>query len=208
MDFLEKVKEAKKETKARKFKQTWDLVINVTGLDLKKPEHRFNLEFSLPEGRGKDVKIAAIVDSGAAEARAAVDTVISKADIDVLARDKKRFKKMVSSHAWFIAEAPLMPLVGKSLGVILGTRGKMPKPIPPKVKLDPLVQAIKKSVRVSLKSSPVVHVIIGSEDMPEDKVAKNAQAVYNFVRDKLPKGETNIRSVYVKLTMGRPVKVA
>lgn len=207
MDFLEKIKEAKKESKARKFKQTWDLAINITGLDLKKPENRFNKEMSLPEGRGKDVKVAAIVDSLAPEAKKVVDLVITKQDIDILAKDKKRLKKIVNSHSWFIAEAPLMPQIGKSLGVILGTRAKMPRPIPPKAKLEPLVEAVKRSARVALKSSPVVHVAVGSEDMPEEKVARNAQAAYNFVREKLPKGEANIKSVYIKLTMGKPVKV-
>ena len=207
MDFLAKIKEAKKQSRKRKFKQNWDLAINVTGLDLKKPENRFNLEFRLPEGRGKNVKVAAIVDTLAPEAKKAADLVITKEDIGRLAKDAKKLKKIVQAHQWFLAEAPLMPLIGKSLGVVLGTRGKMPKPIPPKVKMEPLVQASRRSVRVALKSSPVIRIVIGSEDMPEESVAKNAQAVYTFVKDRLPKGETNIKSVYIKLTMSKPVRV-
>lgn len=207
MEFLEKIKEAKKENKTRKFKQTWDLMINVKGIDLKKPENRFNAELSLPEGRGKNLKIGAIVDTLTSEAKDVADYVITKQDIETLAGDKKKFKKIVNSHHAFIAEASLMPLIGKSLGVVLGTRGKMPKPIPPKAKLEPILQAAKKTARVALKSNPVIHVAIGSEDMPEEKVEKNAQAVYNFVTGKLPKGDVNIKSVYIKLTMGKPLKV-
>ena len=207
MDFLEKIKEAKKDTRQRKFKQTWDLTINVTGLDLKKPENRFNTEMSLPEGRGKDVKVAAIVDSLAPEAKKTADFVITKEEIERFAKDKKKFKKIVNSHSWFVAEASLMPQIGKSLGVVLGTRAKMPKPIPPKAKMEPLIQAVKRSVRVALKSSPVIHIAVGSEDMPEESVAKNARAAYSLVKERLPKGEANIRSVYIKLTMGKPVKV-
>ena len=43
--------------------------------------------------------------------------------------------------------------------------------------------------------------------MKDEDVLKNLLAVYEFVKDKLPKGINNIRSLQVKLTMGRPAKV-
>lgn len=205
--FLEKVKEAKAQSRTRKFSQTWDLSINLTGLDLKKPENRFNVEFALPEGRGKDIKVAVIADALAAEAEKHADLVIRKAEIEPLAKDKKKLKKIVNSHDWFLAEAPLMPMIGKTLGVILGTRGKMPKPIPPKAKIEPFVAAAKKSIRIRLRETPAIHIPVGTDKMPEEAVAKNAEAVYSFVRDRLPKGRTNIKSAQLKLTMGKPVKL-
>lgn len=205
--FLEKIKEAKAKSKPRKFTQTWDLSINLTGLDLKKPENRFNLEFALPEGRGKDIKVAVIADSLAADAEKCADLVIRKAEIEPLAKDKKKLKKIVGEYDWFLAEAPLMPLIGKELGMVMGTRGKMPKPIPPRAKVEPFVAAAKRSVRIRLRESPVLHIPVGTDKMPNESVAKNAEAVYNFIRDRLPKGQTNIKSAQIKLTMGKPVKL-
>ena len=100
-----------------------------------------------------------------------------------------------------------MPQIGKSFGVIFGPRGKVPKPVPPKVNVEPFVQRAKRSVRIFVKESPVVHVSVGTDKMEDEKVAKNIDAVYSAVKEKLPKGRTNIKTMYVKLTMGKPVKL-
>jgi ribosomal protein L1 len=43
--------------------------------------------------------------------------------------------------------------------------------------------------------------------MPDEKVMRNVEGVYNFVKDNLPKGKNNIKSILLKLTMGHPVKL-
>lgn len=204
---IEKLKEAKENSKARKFTQTWDFSLNLKGLNLKKPENRFNFDFMLPEGRGKDQKVAFIVDTLESEAKKHADFVITKAQIELLKKNKKKLKKIANEYDWFFGEASLMPQIGKSFGVIFGPRGKVPKPVPPKVNIEPLVQRAKMSVRVFVKDSPVVHISVGTDKMEDEKIAKNIDAVYNAVKEKLPKGRTNIKSMYLKLTMGKPVKL-
>jgi large subunit ribosomal protein L1 len=199
-NIVEKLKEAREGS-------TWDFSINLKGLNLKKPENRFNFELMLPEGRGKDLKVAFIVDTLENDARKHADFVISKAEIESLARNKKKLKGIANQYDWFFGEASLMPQIGKSFGAIFGPRGKVPKPVPPKVGIEPFVQRARRSVRVYVKESPVIHVPVGTDKMEDDKIAKNIEAVYNAVKDKLPKGRTNIRSVYIKLTMGKPVKL-
>jgi large subunit ribosomal protein L1 len=206
-NIVEKLKEAREGSRPRKFTQTWDFSINLKGLNLKKPENRFNFELMLPEGRGKDLKVAFIVDTLENDARKHADFVISKAEIESLARNKKKLKGIANQYDWFFGEASLMPQIGKSFGAIFGPRGKVPKPVPPKVGIEPFVQRARRSVRVYVKESPVIHVPVGTDKMEDDKIAKNIEAVYNAVKDKLPKGRTNIRSVYIKLTMGKPVKL-
>lgn len=201
------LKYVKENSKKRNFTQTWDLIINLKNIDLKKPENRFTFEIQLPEGRGKDLKIAFIGDTLVQQAKNLADLVIKKSEIEKYAKNKKALKKLAKEYDFFLAEAPVMPLVGKHFGVVLGPRGKMPKPVPPGVKLEPFFEASKKSVRIALKDSPVIHVPIGTEKMDDEKVLKNLYAVYNAVKDKLPKGRNNIKSVFIKLTMGIPVKV-
>lgn len=207
-ELAEAIAEAtKNQKKKRKFSQTWDLTINVTGLDLKRPENRFASEFSLPEGRGKSPKVAIFSATITPEAKECADTVITKEELEALLKDKKKLKRLVRSNDKFLAEASLMPLIGKALGPILAPRGKMPKPLPPKVPPLAMVNLAKKSVRVVLKDSPTVHIPVGTDAMKPESIEKNAEAAYKFVRDKLPKGRANIKSVLIKLTMGRPVKV-
>src|SRR3989338_6599165 len=114
-DWVARVKEAKQAGAGRKFEQTWDFVINLKGLDLKRPENRFSSEVVLPEGRGKELKVAVISDALTAEAK-----------------DSKQAKRIANEYDWFLGEVALMAQIGKTLGMVMGPRGKMPKPVPPK----------------------------------------------------------------------------
>ena len=206
-EFLNEIREAKEKSKKRNFVQTWDLIINLKNLDLKRPENKLNLEFSLPESRGKENKIIFIVDLLLPEAKKTDGLVIVKNDLEKLGREKKTIKKYAEDYDWWFCEAPLMPLVGKTLGVVLGPRGKMPKPIPPKGSIQPFVEMAKGMVKIKIKDSPVIHVPVGTENMKEGQIMKNVIAVMNFVKEKLPKGKNNIKDAYIKLTMGAPVKL-
>jgi large subunit ribosomal protein L1 len=206
-NILEKIKEARKGSKSRKFEQTWDMIINVKGLDLKKPENRLNFDLTLPEGTGKTRKTAFITDSMVSEAKKHADAVITKNEIEAYTKNKKKQKQLAESYDAFFADAALMPVIGKSFGEVFGPRGKLPKPVPPKVNIAPFIEASKRSIKVMLRESPVVYVSIGREKMDDGKIAKNAQAVFNAVKERLPKGQANMKSVLIKLTMGKPVKV-
>jgi len=207
MDINEKIKEAKQKSKARKFAQTWDLVINLRDMDLKKPENRLNLEYQMPEGLGKAIKTVVLADSLYAEAKKHADLVITRAEIPEYGKDKKKLKKLVDEYDYWVGEASLMPLIGKELGVVLGTRGKMPRPVPPKADIEGLLERAKSTVRIRLTNTPVIHVVVGTESMPDDKVSKNIEAVYTYVKEHLPKGKNNIKTVLIKLTMGHPVRL-
>ncbi len=205
--FLNAIQKAKSESKERKFSQTWDMSIEFKNMDMKKSESKFNLEIPLPEGRGKDIKVIFIADTLSEEAKKLADRVLTKPEIEKLAGKKKEIRKLAIEYDMWLAEAPLMPLVGKALGMILAPRGKMPKPVPPKAKIDGIVALAKRMVKIKTKDTPVVHAPIGTDKMTEEQVAKNALHVFNVVSEKLPKGRNNVKSVHVKLTMGRSLKV-
>ena len=206
-EFLKEIKEAKEKAKKRKFLQTWDLIISLKNIDLKKPENKLNLEFPLPEGGGKETKVIFIVDSLLAEAKKTGGLIVTKGELERLGKDKKKLKKYAEIYDWWFCEAPLMPLVGKTLGVVLGPRGRMPRPIPPKGSVQPFMEMSNKLVRVRLRDSPVIQIPVGTEEMKEEQIMKNVLAVINFVKDRLPKGKVNMKSAWIKLTMGPPVKL-
>lgn len=206
-EFLNEIREAKEKSKKRNFVQTWDLIISLKNINLKKPENKLNLEFPLPEGRGKESRIIFIVDMLLPEAKKTKALVITKNELEKLGRDKKKLKKYASEYDSWFCEAPLMPLVGKTLGIVLGPRGKMPRPIPPKGSVQPFVEMSKRMVKIRIKDSPVIHVPVGTENMKEEQIMKNVISMMNFVKEKLPKGASNIKGAHLKLTMGRPVKL-
>ncbi|MEK6976982.1 MAG: 50S ribosomal protein L1, partial [Candidatus Hydrothermarchaeota archaeon] len=165
--------------------------------------NRINEELVLPNGRGKEVKVGVIADGELAlQAKKVADTVIMREDLEELAKDKKAAKKLANGHDFFVAQSDMMSMIGKTLGPVLGPRGKMPKPVPSNVQIAPVVERLKKTVRIRTKEKPTIHIVVGMEDMEEKQLAENIETVLKFIERKLERGMENVRSVYIKTTMG------
>ncbi len=207
-DIIEAVKKAVESSKPRKFKETVELAINLKDIDLSNPKNRIDDEVFLTKGRGKEIKIG-VFGSGefAIKAKKVADLVITPEELEDLSDNKLKAKKMVNLHQFFIAEAPLMPLIGKRLGVILGPRGKMPKPLPPQADPSPIIKNLKNTVKVRTKERKTMHTPIGTKDMSPEDLAENLEIVLKRVESKLERGRMNIASVYVKTTMGPSIKI-
>ncbi len=202
------VKEAIEKAKPRKFTESVDLAINLKDVDLSIPKNRINEEVILPHGRGKEVKIAVFASGETAlKAKECADLVIPPEEIDKLAEDKRRARKLANEYDFFLAEAPLMAKIGKSLGIILGPRGKMPKPVPPGGDPCPMVRNLKRTVRMRSRDKRTFHVPVGTREMDPEKIADNIEEVIKRLETKLERGLQNIESIYVKTTMGPAVKI-
>lgn len=203
---LEAIKDAR-ESKKRNFKQSIDLIVNLKNIDLKKNENRIKLEIIIPHNPESKGKVGIIADILASQAKEIENVrVISKDELENLGKNKKLAKGIVKECSYFIAEAPLMPSVGKNLGSILAPRNLMPKPVPPSVNIKPLVEQSRKTIRLQLKDSPAFHLAIGTEDMEDEKIADNANTVIERIISSLPKGREQIKNFVIKLTMGKPAK--
>ncbi|MDO5834971.1 MAG: 50S ribosomal protein L1 [Methanobacterium sp.] len=208
-EILEAVKKAKEESKPRNFTQSVDVVITIKDLDVKKPENRIDEEVLLPNGRGKDVKIAFIADGELAlqAKNAGADMVINKGELEEMGKDRKEAKKIANRHDFFVAQADMMPLVGRFLGPVLGPRKKMPKPVPATIKPEPIMERLKSTVKVRIKDQPVIQALVGTQDMDDELIAANVEAVLAVLDQKLEKGRNQIKSMYVKTTMGPVTRV-
>ena len=208
-EVLEAVKEAKEQSKPRNFTQSVDMIVNIRDLDVKKPENRFNEEVTLPNGRGKEVKIGVIADGELiVQAKdAGVALVINKADLEELGKDRKAAKKAANSVDFFIAQADMMPLVGRFLGPVLGPRKKMPKPIPASANPETILGRLRSTIKIRVKDQPIIQSIVGSEDMTEAQVAENIDAIMDVLDRNLEKGSKQIKAMYLKTTMGPVTRV-
>ncbi|HZY92681.1 MAG TPA: 50S ribosomal protein L1 [Thermoplasmata archaeon] len=205
---LEVVAEALEKAPARQFPESVELAINLKDLDLSVPKNRIEDEVPLPNGRGRPVRIAVFASPEMCQKiRPVADQAIDPAGLDELLKDKKRAKKLVEETDFFLAEAPLMPTIGKRLGVVLGPRGKMPRPVPPGGDPTNLINALRKSVRVRSKGNRTFHAAVGTRTMPAEQIAQNVDAVLNRIVGKLERGRTNIESVYLKTSMGPAVRL-
>ncbi len=205
---VEAITEALEKAPARKFPESVELSVNLKDLDLSVPKNRLEDDIPLPNGRGTTVKVAVFGSPELLQkVRGVADRVMTAPELEELAKDPKAAKLLASDIDFFLAEAPLMPTIGKRLGVVLGPRGKMPRPVPPGTDPTNLVNSLKKSIRVRTKSNRTFHAAIGIRTMPPEQLAQNVDAVLQRIIGKLERGRTNIESVYVKTTMGPAVRV-
>jgi large subunit ribosomal protein L1 len=205
---VEVVTEAITKAPERKFPETIDLSINLKDLDLSVPKNRIEEELALPKGRGKTTRVAVFGSPEMLQrVRGVADRAISPAEMDDLFSNKKAAKKLVEEIDFFLAEAPLMPTIGKRLGVVLGPRGKMPRPLPPGSDPSNAIQALKRSIRVRSKGNRTLHAAVGTRSMPPADTAQNIDALLQRIVGKLERGRNNIESVYVKTTMGPSVRL-
>jgi len=197
------VQKALDSAKKRNFTETVELAINLKDVDLSIPKNRITDDIILPNGRGRAVKIC-VIGGGelALKAKDVADVVITPDELQTIADDKKQAKKLANSTDYFIAEAPLMAVVGKRLGTVLGPRGKMPKPIAPGVDPTAMIDGLRRTVSVRTKDRMTFHAPVGTVEMSVEELADNIETILKRVELKLEKGRMNIASSYVKTTMG------
>lgn len=207
--FLESIKQVKEKSKKRNFSQSIELIVNLRDIDTKKPEGKIQERIELPNAVGKQMKICVFASGELAlkARKAGADLVMERRELEALAGDKKRRKALAQTYDFFIAEAPFMPLIGKILGSALGPKGRMPTPVSPTANIAEHIKKSRKTVVVRLRGQPVLQCRIGTDEMPEEQVVENIRAVLGRLEGKLKRGFRNVESIYIKTTMGLPVKI-
>ncbi len=107
----------------------------------------------------------------------------------------------------FVSEASLMPTVGRTLGPVLGPRGKMPIPVPPNADVDALINKHRKTVVVRMRNQPIIQTTVGTQNQSDEEVVDNIQAVLRVLEGKLKRGLKNVDVAFIKTSMGTPVKI-
>jgi large subunit ribosomal protein L1 len=204
MDIKKALEELKKQK--RNFTQSIDVVINLKNFEPKK--QGIDLFVELPNGKGKDNKIAIILEKEDKDIEKFCDVLVWK-DIEKLSL--KEFKKIKKQYDYFICLAKLMPLLAKNFGKVL--QKKMPNPQlgcvlvdVDKNKVKALVEKLKNTIRIRNDGNSIKFVV-GKEDMEEEKILENFNYVYKKIVDALPNKEANVKEILIKLTMSKPIKI-
>ena len=211
--FKQAIETVKKNSPKRKFTQSFDLVINLKDINLKDPTNQIDIFIPLHCSKGKKTKVCALVGPELKQqAKEVCDFTVLQDDFEKYTRDKKGIKKIAKEYDFFIAQGNLMADVAKVFGRVLGPKGKMPNPkagcvVPPNSNLKPLYDKLQSTVRLVAKTSPSIQVIVGNEDMKDEEVLDNIMTVFNQIIHHLPAEKNNIRSIFLKLTMGKSIRV-
>ena len=202
----EMIKEAKTATKQRKFKQSIELIINFKDIDVKKG-FALNEVVQLPKTSSPaTVCVMATGDMGQKAKQANADAVVGTEELDKFATNKRESRKFINKYDFFLADTQVMPIVGKTLGQLLGPRGKMPTPVPFNAPIESFLQRFRSSIKIRTRASLSLSCKIGDESMEDMDLATNAHAILSAVEKKLPNGEKNMKRIMIKTTMGKPIK--
>ena len=206
VQIAEMIKEAKTATKQRKFKQSIELIINFKDIDVKKG-FAINEVVQIPKTSSPaTVCVMATGDMGQKAKQANADAVVGTDELDKFATNKRESRKFINKYDFFLADTQVMPVVGKTLGQLLGPRGKMPTPVPFNAPIESFLQRFRSSIKIRTRASLSMSCKIGDESMEDADLATNAHAILSAVEKKLPNGEKNMKRIIVKTTMGKPIK--
>jgi large subunit ribosomal protein L1 len=197
-----------KESKERKFPESFESVVTFKDVDPKKTDLNINETVYLPHP-GSHKSTICFIGSGDLLLRAknaGVEGALEPSQLENFAGNKKEAKKLARQYDFFLADTSLMPRIGKILGTSLGPKGKIPTPVPPNAPIEAMITRTRTAVRVRSRATLAVAAKVGDRKLSDADVADNILAMVQAVQKKLPNGERNIRSVIVKTTMGKPVK--
>src|ERR1700709_1834553 len=195
-----------KETKPSKFDETVEVHIR-TGLNVRHADEQLRGTIALPNGLGKDVKIAVFArgDKAREAEEAGADYVGAE---DLAARIQE---EGFTDFDVAIATPDMMPVVGR-LGRILGPQGKMPNPKVGTVTMD-VAKAVEESksgkVEYRTDRTAIVHLNIGKTSFDERQLLENYAAVIEELIRAKPSAAKGryLRTVTIASTMGPGIKV-
>lgn len=174
-----------------KFREAVDLAVNL-GIDPRKSDQAVRGSIVLPNGTGRQIKIAVITTPAHADAA-------TKAGADIVGLEDvvEQIKGGKIDFDILLATPDAMRFVGQ-LGQILGPRGLMPNPKDGTVTTD-IANAVKNAkigqVRYRADKAGVVHCTIGKVDFKDNELTENLIAVLNALKKAKP---TTAKGIYFK----------
>ncbi|MAG06047.1 MAG: 50S ribosomal protein L1 [Sphingomonadaceae bacterium] len=200
---VEKAVSIVKKNSTAKFDETIELAINL-GVDTRHADQMVRGVCSLPNGTGKNVRVAVFArDQKAEEAKAAGADLVGAEDLmESVQNGNIDFDRCV-------ATPDMMPIVGR-LGKVLGPRNLMPNPKVGTVTMDvkgAIESAKGGEVQFRAEKSGVVHAGVGKASFDEKKLVENVRAFIDAVTKAKPSGAkgTYLKKIVMSSTMGPSV---
>ncbi|KAJ8032483.1 60S ribosomal protein L10a [Holothuria leucospilota] len=124
-----------------------------------------------------------------------------------LNKNKKLVKKLAKKYDAFLASDSLIKQIPRLLGPGLNKAGKFPSLLTHSEPMTGKVEEVKATIKFQMKKVLCLAVAIGHVEMSEDELVANINLAINFLVSLLKKNWQNVRSLYIKSTMGRPQRV-
>lgn len=193
--------------KKRNFNETVELQIGLKNYDPNR-DKRFSGTIRLPNIPRPNLKICILGDEvHCDQAKALGIDFRSAEDLKKLNKGKKEVKKLAASYDIFLASEAIIKQIPRLLGPGLNKAGKFPSPIAHSDDMKAKIEEAKATIKFQLKKVLCLGVAIGHVSMTEDELVANTMLSINFLVSLLKKNWQNVKSLFIKSTMGTPVRI-
>ena len=164
----------------------------------------------LPNTARPKLKLCIIADAKHAEEVQKNNIDIDVTDLDTLKKfnkDKKLVKGWAKKYTQLLASDTVLKKVPVVVGPILNRIQRFPQVVSHNVPLAQTVEDVRASVKFQLKKVTCMACAVGRADMTDDELRVNIMMALNCLASLLKKGFHNLKTVYIKTTMGKPVRL-
>merc|ERR1719168_37122 len=193
--------------KKRKFTETVDLQIGLKNYDPQK-DKRFSGTVKLKHVPRPKFKVCVLGDQQHCdEAKSKGIACMSADDLKKLNKNKKEVKKLAKKYDAFLASESLIKQIPRLLGPGLNKAGKFPALLTHNDNMEAKVLDLKSTIKFQMKKVLCLNVAVGNVGMTEDELVFNIHLSINFLVSLLKKHWQNVRSLYIKSTMGPAIRL-
>jgi large subunit ribosomal protein L1 len=194
-----------KNTATTKFVESVELHANLN-IDPKYADQQLRTTVTLPNGIGKEIKIAVLTnEENFSEAKSAGAIIVGNDDlIEQINQGNIQFDLL-------IATPNMMPKLAK-LGRVLGPKGLMPSPKSGTVSstLPTTITEFKKGkFEYKADKTGIVHVSFGKSNFTENQLIENLKELYKSIEQNRPSGVKGkyFKSLFICTSMGPSLKL-
>jgi len=204
---MESIQTILKDRKERKFKESIDLQVNLKNYDPQK-DKRFSGSIKLPNICRPRLSVCLICDLRDEElAKKAGVATQNQDELKKLNKNKKLVKKLCNQYDAFLCSESIIKNVPRLVGPHMNRAGKFPTVIGLNESLTDKISELQSTVKFQLKKVLCLGTCVGHAEMTEDQIRQNTVLAVNFLVSLLKKNWQNLKSVYIKSTMGKPQRV-
>ncbi|XP_050379333.1 60S ribosomal protein L10a-2 [Argentina anserina] len=195
------------ETKKRKFTETVELQIGLKNYDPQK-DKRFSGSVRLPHIPRPKLRVCMLGDAQHVEEAEKMGLAYMDVEsLKKLNKNKKLVKKLAKKYHAFLASEAVIKQIPRLLGPGLNKAGKFPTLVSHQESLEAKVNETKAMVKFQLKKVLCMGVAVGNLAMEEKQIFQNVQLSVNFLVSLLKKNWQNVRSLNLKSTMGKAIRI-
>jgi|EP00359_Climacostomum_virens_P001275 large subunit ribosomal protein L10Ae len=204
---MESIQAILKNRKERKFKESIDLQVNLKNYDPQK-DKRFSGSMKLPNVCRPRMTVCLICDLVHEDiAKKAGVPTQNQDELKKLNKNKKLVKKMCNQYDAFLCSESIIKNVPRLVGPHMNRAGKFPTVCGQNENLAEKINELQSTVKFQLKKVLCLGTCVGHVDMTEEQVRQNTVMAINFLVSLLKKNWQNLKSAYIKTTMGAPQRI-